>query len=60
MGPMTTIEPYDIETQEVSVMLDEDGEPTDDADDARTIETVETTYDGAEKRTYFIPDAPSS
>jgi hypothetical protein len=52
---MTTIQPSDIEDREVVVMLDADGEPTDDEAKAETIETVETTYDGAETRTYFIP-----
>ena len=57
---MEKITPDGLEDREVVVMLDADGEPTDDASEAETIETLDTTYDGAETRTYFVPDTPSS
>jgi hypothetical protein len=57
---MQTIKPDDLEDREVVVMLDADGEPTDDPSEAKTIETLDTTYDGAETRTYFVPDTASS
>ena len=57
---MEKITPDGLEDREVVVMLDADGEATDDESEAETIETLDTTYDGAETRTYFVPDTPSS